>query len=315
VRRGSAAITLAAAALCAAAPAAADGWARALFCQVNPAPDDAPHLAVTPAALAEFRAFGRGRVVEGREGRHYVAFTFDDGPKATTTPQVLDALDAYDVPAAFFVVATRYLGSGVHSQRNAAVLEDTIARGHLVANHTWRHRNLAQLSQDEVRAEIDRGAAALAEYLGHMSYLFRPPYGALSERAREHLAQEGYTIVMWGIDSNDFRIEDDQTLRRRTVARILEREGGVVLMHDTKVNTARQIGGILDDLEAANCRRLAAGEPPIIPVSLHYFIRDEHGGRRPIPPEVAARTERYRAALPARCEARGARIDKGRRSH
>ena len=84
---------------------------------------------------------------------------------------------------------------------------------------------------------------------------------------------------------------------------IVKHDGGVVLMHDVKPITAEVVPKILDDLEAENCRRLAAGAAPIWPVSIHYFLRD---GKQPraIPEEVKQRTEAYRLALPLRCAAR-----------
>jgi hypothetical protein len=74
-------------------------------------------------------------------------------------------------------------------------------------------------------------------------------------------------------------------------------------MHDVKKVTAAALASIFDDLEAENCHRLAAGGEPIIPVSLHYFLRD---GKKPraIPEAIAARTASYRAKLPGRCARR-----------
>jgi hypothetical protein len=67
--------------------------------------------------------------------------------------------------------------------------------------------------------------------------------------------------------------------------------------------TAKVISEVLDDLEAENCRRLAAKQEPLWPVSIHYFI---HDGKTPraVPEDVAKRTEAYKQALPARCAKR-----------
>ena len=109
--------------------------------------------------------------------------------------------------------------------------------------------------------------------------------------------------VKWTIDTVDWRERDGERLRQRALAAILRQEGGIVLMHDAKEVTAKSIGLLLDDLEAANCQRLVDGKEPILPVSLHYWIRD-HGKPRPVPEEVRQRTLAYRTALPDRCAAR-----------
>jgi hypothetical protein len=144
----------------------------------------------------------------------------------------------------------------------------------------------------------------LSKQAGRPIGLFRAPYGALDDRGREHLKKRGLTEVKWSIDTVDWRERDGERLRQRALATILKQEGGVVLMHDAKEVTAKSLGLLLDDLEAANCQRLADGAEPILPVSLHYWIRD-NGKPRPVPEEVRQRTLAYRNALPGRCAARG----------
>ena len=84
---------------------------------------------------------------------------------------------------------------------------------------------------------------------------------------------------------------------------ILAQDGGVVLMHDVKPITAKIIATVFDDLEAENCKRLADKKDPILPVSIHYFLRDKKQPRA-IPDAVKQQTEAYRTALPGRCSKR-----------
>ena len=63
------------------------------------------------------------------------------------------------------------------------------------------------------------------------------------------------------------------------------------------------ISEVLDYLEEENCRRIAAKQEPIWPVSIHYFIRDGKAPRA-VPDDVAKRTEAYRKGLPGRCAKR-----------
>src|SRR5262249_23291654 len=101
----------------------------------------------------------------------------------------------------------------------------------------------------------------------------------------------------------DWRAHDAEKLRKKVLRMILKQNGGVVLMHDVKPITAKIVADVFDDLEAENCRRLAAKQEPIWPVSLHYFLRD---GKTPrtIPDDVRKRTEAYKASLPGRCSKR-----------
>ncbi len=240
---------------------------------------------------------GGATPTRGDGPRHVVAFTFDDGPSETLTPRILDTLAAHDVPATFFVVG-RDLAA---RPERRAVLTAIVEAGHTIGNHTFSHARLTALSPARRDAELDRLATLVEEATGVRPTAVRPPYGASSPALRAALVARGLTEVRWNIDPQDWVVTSAASLRARLVASIIAQEGGIVLLHDTKRVTAKALPGVLADLDEWNCGRVRRGQEPIIPVSLHYFMRDADGPR-PIPPEVAARTERYRDALVTRCE-------------
>jgi len=229
---------------------------------------------------------GKADRIDGDETSGMVAFTFDDGPNPKTTPDVIDALEKYDVPATFFIARE-------------------LADGFMVGSHSVTHPNLGTADGKVLDHEVDGSIRTLAVQANRPIGMFRPPYGSMNKTGRLRLKQLGLTEVQWSVDTMDWASHNAERLRRRTVSMIFKQNGGVVLMHDVKPITAKTITDILDDVEAENCKRLAAasGKAPIIPVSLHYFMRD---GKTPraIPAEVQKRTEAYKKALPARCAAR-----------
>jgi peptidoglycan/xylan/chitin deacetylase (PgdA/CDA1 family) len=269
-------------------------------CWIDRARRDAP-------ARSEREEVGGAKRVRGKEPNGYVAFTFDDGPSEHTTTGILDTLDEYDVAATFFVVGWRLQTGRRGAADRIRVLSDIAGRDHLIGNHTFRHRKLDTLGAKRQRAEIDKTHDAIQQLLGFRPYLFRAPYGRMTGHARRHLESRDYTEVRWSIDPTDFLIKDPERLRKRVIDQIIADGGGVVLLHDTKPWTASALPMILDDLAAENCRRRKAGETLIVPVSLHYFIRNEDGSRRPIPARVENRTDRYLQGLRRRCNTR---IDK-----
>jgi peptidoglycan/xylan/chitin deacetylase (PgdA/CDA1 family) len=244
---------------------------------------------------------GRADTVDGDEAPGYVAFTFDDGPKPGTTDKVIDALLAYDVPATFFVVGHRITGKRAQPSRD--LIARMVEHGFLVGNHSFSHPNLRTVSGKKLSYQIDHTSEVIEELTGTPTTLFRPPFGALDKESAAVVAKAGLTNVMWSVDSLDWRRPKAERMRKAIVDGIFNENGGVVLMHDTKLLTAKTIAGILDDLEARNCARLDAGEPAIIPVSIHYFLKDGDTPRE-IPAEVEARTQAYRFGLPARCAKR-----------
>jgi peptidoglycan/xylan/chitin deacetylase (PgdA/CDA1 family) len=182
------------------------------------------------------------------------------------------------------------------------VLADLRASGHLLGNHTLGHRHLDTATTKLAFAQIWGNERELEPYLGERMRLFRPPYGKLSAPAARLVEDLGYTVVRWSLDPRDFPEEDAKALRKRVVAAILAAGGGVLLLHDAKAPTMAALPGILADLERANCRRLARGLEPILPVSLDYFATDTTGELLPIAPDVAAQTERTRQHLVRVCK-------------
>jgi peptidoglycan/xylan/chitin deacetylase (PgdA/CDA1 family) len=276
--------------------------------------DPPPTVSTDDAHTARIELSGAAEISGEQSGTTYVTFTFDDGPNQETTSAVLETLARYDIPATFFVVGQRFTGNGKLARANAGTLDRELAAGHQIGSHSFAHKNLRKQSPAQMRAAVERNSNAITAHLGYRPYLFRPPYGALNQRVRAFLREQGYTVAIWSIDPKDFRRGSPASLRAKVTRAIFKHGGGVVLMHDTKKRTAAALAGILDDLEAENCRRRASGTPLILPVSIHYFLRERNGTARPVPTRIAARTERYVAALAQRCELRAAPITSQTRS-
>ncbi|MFB2583500.1 polysaccharide deacetylase family protein [Herbiconiux liukaitaii] len=164
-----------------------------------------------------------------------VAVTFDDGP-GTYTDQVLDDLDARRAAATFYV-------QGYRSANNPSVLRRMLATGHQIGNHTWDHPDLTKLTDEQIKAQLDRTSQAVQDATGSRPSTFRPPYGAVDERV---LLQTELPAILWTVDTNDWRLPDDDVLLERAVQQ--PSPGGIVLLHDIHENTARMTPAVLDGL-------------------------------------------------------------------
>ncbi|MEU7825791.1 polysaccharide deacetylase family protein [Catellatospora sp. NPDC049133] len=156
--------------------------------------------------------------------RPLIALTFDDGPEPDWTPRVLDALDALDAKATFFVVGERL-------ERNAALVRGRYAR-HEVGNHTWAHKDLAQRDEKKVRDQLRRCHDAIAEHVGRPPTLLRPPWGHLGGSTLTVAEEFGYDVVMWSqrMRENLF-VKNPGGIVADTAEQA--RPGAVILAHDT----------------------------------------------------------------------------------
>ncbi|MFC5060014.1 polysaccharide deacetylase family protein, partial [Saccharothrix xinjiangensis] len=168
----------------------------------------------------------------------YVALTYDDGPNASTTPQLLTALRSAGLRATFF-------NQGNRVQQNPALAKSQRDAGMWVENHSWSHPHMTQLSQAQMTSEISQTQQAIQSATGVAPKLFRPPYGETNSTLKAVEAQFGLTEVLWNVDSQDWN--GASTAQIVQAASTLQ-GGGVILMHDgyqTTLNAVPQIAANL----------------------------------------------------------------------
>jgi peptidoglycan/xylan/chitin deacetylase (PgdA/CDA1 family) len=164
-------------------------------------------------------------ISHGPRNRPRVALTFDDGPHAETTPQILDALAAHGARATFFVIG-RYLDS------HAAIARRALAEGHELGNHSWTHSYFQNFYSAARHArEIARSAAAIRALTGvEREPLYRSPVGLKSPPLARAAHASGLRVIAWSLHTRDTFSRDPRALAARTLARV--HPGDIILMHD-----------------------------------------------------------------------------------
>ena len=95
------------------------------------------------------------------------ALTFDDGPNACYTPEVLEILKENEIPATFFLQGQCLAG-------NEEIVRRMHAEGHLIGNHTFHHVQLTKVSEEEAREEVVKTSNAIYEITGEYPVYIRP---------------------------------------------------------------------------------------------------------------------------------------------
>lgn len=178
-----------------------------------------------------------------------VVLTFDDGPWPGPTAKVLDALKRECVRATFFLLGRNAVAAPALARRE-------LAEGHTVAYHSFAHPLLSRMNPATADAEIDRGIAAVerAAYgdaaAKPRTPFFRFPGFASSPALLERLQARGLVVFgadLWASDWNPMRPAQELSL---TLARLDAAHGGIVLLHDTKSQTAAMLPAFLRALKA-----------------------------------------------------------------
>jgi cellulose synthase/poly-beta-1,6-N-acetylglucosamine synthase-like glycosyltransferase/peptidoglycan/xylan/chitin deacetylase (PgdA/CDA1 family) len=184
-----------------------------------------------------------------------VVLTFDDGPDANYTPQILDILKKESVKAAFFVI-------GVNGEENLPLVKRIVQEGHEIGNHTFTHPNMATISTARAQSELSSTRLLIEAATGRSTILYRIPYNADSEPTNDEelrpvaLGKENnYYTIGESIDPLDWQpgITAD-TILQRVIKKYESNPGkGIILLHDS--------GGDREETVKA------------LPEIIHYFKR------------------------------------------
>ena len=152
--------------------------------------------------------------------------TFDDGPHAELTPQILDLLLKFHAKVTFF-----HLGS--KAEQYPILVNRCKSEGHSIGNHGYHHFNAWKTEYNDVINSIDRGKKV------NKSSLYRPSYGRLPFIKKKKLFEEN-EIVMWDIMPGDF----DNSMSISKCCKTIERKvtkGNIIVLHENDKSAEKVI--------------------------------------------------------------------------
>ena len=186
---------------------------------------------------------------------HEVVLTFDDGPSAQTTPKVLDALAKECVKATFFLV-------GRNAEALPALVKREIAEGHTVGHHTFSHpaatlRNLSEIAaQEEILRGFeadDKAAYGTASGAPKVRF-FRFPGFADTPALVAWLSAKNIAIFGADLWVSDWVTMTPQAELALILSRLDKEKRGILLLHDTKQQTAAMLPDLLQELKKRGYR-------------------------------------------------------------
>jgi peptidoglycan-N-acetylglucosamine deacetylase len=217
--------------------------------------EEAPQGAQPPATPSPSAAGATqkiGTYSEAHVDGPYIAMTFDDGPSAENTPRLLDILKQRNIKATFFLL-------GENVVQNPEIVKRMLAEGHEIGNHSWDHPQLSKLSDDRVTSELTRTSDAIREACGYTPKVMRPPYGAITKRQRDWIAEKlGLSIILWSVDPLDWKRPGPLVVSRRILAGA--EPGAIILSHDIHKPTVDAMPATFDALLAKGFKFVTVSE-------------------------------------------------------
>lgn len=174
------------------------------------------YLPKTPAFLQQIfpdllcKVPGEGKVLY---------LTFDDGPTAGVTEEVLNVLAHYGAKATFFCLGRQVV-------QHPGLYVRILAEGHRVGNHSFNHPDGWRTGTENYLQDV-----ALAEQ-SITTDIFRPPYGRLKP-AQYAALKSHFRVVLWDVMPGDF----DPSKTPDDCYQILTNHvsyGSIIVLHDSQ---------------------------------------------------------------------------------
>lgn len=173
----------------------------------------------------------------GKTNGKRIALTFDDGPNARYSPEILDILSREKAPSTFFVI-------GSNTVRYPEIIERIVREGHLLGNHTFTHADIDLVGPRQAHEEINATARVILTTSNRYTMYMRPPYVGVDDRSTRggilsilRAQQMGYIVTGFTIDTEDWQFAKG----RKPMLPPLSGQDEVVLLHDAGGDRSRTI--------------------------------------------------------------------------
>ena len=146
-------------------------------------------------------------------------------------------LNEYNARATFFVI-----GSKVKYYSDTLI--NLLDSGNEIGNHTYNHKLLSKLNDDELLNQINKTQEIIKEYTGFTPTLFRPSYGSIKKSQKSMI---DLNIILWNVDTLDWKYKNSKVIANRALSKA--KDGSIILMHDTHKRSVEALEIVLNELK------------------------------------------------------------------
>jgi peptidoglycan/xylan/chitin deacetylase (PgdA/CDA1 family) len=218
----------------------------------SPTPVSTPTATLPPAPRP---ALTMVEIAGGSSERPWIALTFDASWDLTPLPSILETLRQKDVRCTFFIT-----GITLRQEQGPELVQEIVADGHELGNHSDTHLEFTQLTDEEIGAELAVVEETVLDLTGQSTKpYFRPPFGARDARVLGVVQENGYLTIMWTYHVWDW-VEDRTAESVYNYAVEGARNGAIVVMHVGAQETADALPLIIEELQARGYRLVTLSE-------------------------------------------------------
>jgi peptidoglycan/xylan/chitin deacetylase (PgdA/CDA1 family) len=188
-------------------------------------------------------------ITQGDRSLPYIALTFDacqaPGKAAGYDEAIINTLSETGTSATLFLGGLWMQSHLIETQLLAAnpLFE--------LGNHSWSHPDFAEISTEEMSAEILRTQDKMYELTGRQPTLFRLPFGTYTDEALAIIAQHGLRTIQWDVVTGD----PDPNISAEDILNTISTQvqnGSIVITHMNAWgwHTAEALPAVIEQLSA-----------------------------------------------------------------
>lgn len=170
------------------------------------------------------------------KNKKLIALTFDDGP-SNNTKYFIKELQKRDALVTFFVVGNRV-------KKYEDVLKEAYLIGNQIGSHTYSHKNLLYLNEEEITKEIEKTNEAIYNVIGTKPTIIRVPYGNINKKIR---SISNMNHILWNVDTLDWKYKNSNRVYKEIIK--YAEDGNIILLHDIFKTSVNGVLKAIDELK------------------------------------------------------------------
>lgn len=170
------------------------------------------------------------------KNKKLIALTFDDGP-SNNTKYFIKELQKRDALVTFFVVGNRV-------KKYEDVLKEAYLMGNQIGSHTYSHKNLLYLNEEEITKEIEKTNEVIYNVIGTKPTIIRVPYGNINKKIR---SISNMNHILWNVDTLDWKYKNSNRVYKEIIK--YAEDGNIILLHDIFKTSVNGVLKAIDELK------------------------------------------------------------------
>jgi polysaccharide deacetylase family sporulation protein PdaB len=193
-------------------------------------------------------------IYRGETKNNEVALTFDISWGDVKAEPILDTLKDHNIDNATFFLSASW------AERHPDLVKRIVEDGHQIGSMGYAYKNYTDLEQNEIRKDLAMAQEVFKKLGLKEVTLLRPPSGGFNKEVLNIAEKNGYTVVHYSIDSDDWTNPGVKLIIENTTSSL--KGGDIILLHasDSAKQTNKALPAILNGLKNKGLKNVTVSD-------------------------------------------------------